>query len=621
MSDSENDTTLPDPQEEEQLLRLLEFLHRSRGFDFAGYKRGSLSRRIRRRMAMLGIDSFDTYVDHLQVHPDEFPQLFNLLLINVTAFFRDPPAWQALADRLPEVIEMRGTTPIRIWSAGCSSGEEPYTLAMLLAESLGVEAFTQRVKIYATDLDEDALAHARLAMYSHKALEPVPHTLVEKYFTATGSQFVFNKDLRRSVVFGRHDLVQDAPIPRVDILACRNALMYFNAEMQKRILERLRFALNPRGILFLGKAEMLLTQSEIFTPLDLKRRLFTRTSRGNSRGRDKAASDQHASTRDLADEPRIRLQQAAFDCARSAQIVIDAQGNVALMNTRAANAFGLSAGSVLGQPFQNLEVSFRPVELRSCIEKVRIDRRPIEMKGVERIGPAGEKTFLDIDVTALFTAAGVYAGALLAFSDATHIHQLQADLRRTNDELEAAHQELQATSEELETTNEELQSTVEELETTNEELQSTNEELETMNEELQSTNEELQTINEELRQRGKELNETNAFHANVLASLRVGVVVLDAHVAVRTWNAKMEDMWGVREDEVLGRRFTDLDIGLPVAELRSAIRDCLADAEEVVEILECTNRRGKKVSCRASVVPLKRLDDRGAVVVIEEVKP
>lgn len=623
MSDEDNDSegSGEEPAADESLDRLLDFLHRSRGFDFSGYKRGSLTRRIRRRMAMVGAETFDAYLDHLTVHPDEFPQLFNLILINVTSFFRDPTAWQALADRLPEVIDTRATTPIRVWSAGCSTGEEPYTLAMVLAETIGLSAFTQRVKIYATDVDDDALATARAAMYTRKTLEPVPPALVEKYFTPSGSQFVFNKDLRRSVVFGRHDLVQDAPIPRVEILACRNALMYFNAEMQKRILERLRFALNPRGVLFLGKAEMLLTQSELFTPVDLKRRLFVRTTKGGSRRtRDKFVVDPPSTSRDAIDESRSRLQQAAFDCSRAAQIVIDASGNVSLINTRAAHLFALAPAQVVGQPFRDVDVSYRPVELRSCIEKVRADRRPIELKGIERIGPTGEKSYLDVEVSPLFSTGGVYAGTLVVFADATHVHQLETSLRRTNEELEAAHQELQATSEELETTNEELQSTVEELETTNEELQSTNEELETMNEELQSTNEELQTINEELRQRGREMNDMNAFHAAVLASFRMGIAVVDEGLEVRTWNAKMEDMWGAREDEIVGRRFLDLDIGLPVSELRIALKACVASGDEAEEMLECTNRRGKQVPCRVGVVPLRRFEHRGAVVIVEEVK-
>jgi two-component system CheB/CheR fusion protein len=374
--------------------------------------------------------------------------------------------------------------------------------------------------------------------------------------------------------------------------------MYFNAEMQKRVLERLRFALNPRGVLFLGKAEMLLTQSDLFTPIDLKRRLFMRANRGGTRTRDKVPLDPLPLSREPMDEARLRLQQAAFDCARIAQIAIDADGNVGLLNKRASQLFGLSSGATLGQPFRDLDVSYRPVELRSCIEKVRIDRRPVELKGIERIGPTGEKTFLDVEVIALISA-GVFAGTLINFTDATQIHQLQTDLRRTTEELEAAHQELQATSEELETTNEELQSTVEELET---------------------TNEELQTINVELRQRGKEVNEVNAFHGNVLASLHVGVAVLDEDLAVRTWNAKMEDMWGARADEVVGYRFADLDIGLPVGELRGAARAALTSAEESETTIECTNRRGKKVSCCVSVVPLRRVEHRGVVVVVEEVK-
>jgi two-component system CheB/CheR fusion protein len=256
---------------------------RSRGFDFTGYKRTTLARRIRRRMSTLGVKTYPKYVDYLEVRPDEFPQLFNTILINVTGFFRDAAAWDSLRALVEERVARRPAgSPIRVWCAGCASGEEPYTLAMLFAESLGADQCAERVKIYATDVDEEALAEARLGMYSPKTLENVPPDLAEKYFTRIGTSFLFNKELRRAVIFGRHDLVQDAPISRVDLISCRNTLMYFNAETQTRILNRLHFALNDDGILFLGKAEMLLTHANLFTPLEMKLRVFGRT-RGRTR--------------------------------------------------------------------------------------------------------------------------------------------------------------------------------------------------------------------------------------------------------------------------------------------------------------------------------------------------
>ncbi|TVP56511.1 MAG: protein-glutamate O-methyltransferase CheR, partial [Nodularia sp. (in: Bacteria)] len=210
---------------------LLTYLRQSRGFDFTGYKRSTLMRRVRKRMQYLSIESFEDYLDYLEVYQDEFHQLFNTILINVTAFFRDISAWEYLAEQvLPHLVSRKNDSDqIRIWSAGCASGEEAYTLAILMAEILGAEEFRQRVKIYATDVDEEALNQARQAVYSEKDLQLVPPELKEKYFEITGNNYIFRQDLRRSVIFGRHDLLQDAPISRLDLLVCRNTLMYFNS--------------------------------------------------------------------------------------------------------------------------------------------------------------------------------------------------------------------------------------------------------------------------------------------------------------------------------------------------------------------------------------------------------
>src|SRR5690348_1202164 len=236
----------------------------NRGFDFTGYKRSTLERRINRRIAVVGLSTFAEYRDYLELQPEEFSQLFDSMLINVTAFFRDPLAWQALQDRvIPELLSSKGAkSPVRIWSAGCATGEEAYTLAIVLAEAMGIDQFRERVKIYATDLDEDALQQARAGTYEASALAGVPEDLVRTYFETAGTRCAFRRDLRRQVIFGRNDLTHDAPISRVDLLAARNTLMYFNAETQANIVRRFHFALSYPGYLFLGKAEMLLNHSE-----------------------------------------------------------------------------------------------------------------------------------------------------------------------------------------------------------------------------------------------------------------------------------------------------------------------------------------------------------------------
>lgn len=234
---------------DESFEALLRYVRDSRGFDFTGYKRTSLVRRVRHRMDQAGYKTFEEYLDVLQASSDEFVALFNTILINVTAFFRDPDAWDFVRSGvIPRMLAERGPTyPIRVWSAGCASGQEAYTLAILPAESLGPESFRQRVKIDATDIDEEALAEARSASYDAKAVESVPPDLLARYFEQVNGRYVFHKDLRRAVIFGRNDLVKDAPISRVDLLVCRNTLMYLNAETQRNVLGRLHFALGHQG--------------------------------------------------------------------------------------------------------------------------------------------------------------------------------------------------------------------------------------------------------------------------------------------------------------------------------------------------------------------------------------
>ncbi|HEY9871239.1 MAG TPA: CheR family methyltransferase, partial [Candidatus Obscuribacterales bacterium] len=363
-----------------ELEALLEHIRSARGFDFTGYKRSSLMRRVRKRMAQVGVQGFSDYMDYLEVHPEEFTNLFNTILINVTSFFRDPPAWDYLAEHiLPRIIESKAAhEPIRIWSAGCASGEEAYSLAMLLADALGQKEFQERVKIYATDIDEDALAQARQAVYTQSDIEAVPEGLRERYFVQNGTRCSFRPDLRRAVIFGRHDLVQDAPISRIDLLSCRNTLMYFNAETQGRILRRFHFALNDGGFLFLGRAEMLLTHAKLFTPAEMKHRIFTKTISIPLRERIGATEfgDQEANNQ-LGRQ--VRLLEAAFDALNCAQVVIDEQGHLALANECARNYFGLVAKDQ-GRPLQDLEISYRPVELRSLIERAFSERRSIQLR-------------------------------------------------------------------------------------------------------------------------------------------------------------------------------------------------------------------------------------------------
>ncbi len=607
-------------ENDSKFVILLEHLKRSRGFDFQGYKRTTLVRRVLKRMQTVGISDYLEYLDYLEVHPDEFTQLFNTILINVTSFFRDEPAWDILGKEIiPQLLAQKSNTGlIRVWSAGCASGEEVYSLAMLLSEVMGAETFIQRVKIYATDADEEALAFARQGIYAEKSLKPVPANLREKYFKQNGNEYIFRSDLRRSVVFGRHDLVQDAPISRLDLLVCRNTLMYFNAETQHKILARFHFALNPDGFLFLGKAEMLLTHPNLFSPEEMAARIFTKNLQPNLRDRllILAQSDSEG-TGPLATYDRIH--ELAFDTDLLPQVILDAAGCLILANKLARSTFNLAATD-LGRPLKELELSYRPVELLPAIERVFSDLQTEKLVNVEVAGINDGPRWLDIVIKPLIEKGNQLLGVAVSFENVTVRQTLQADLQNSRHELEVLTEEIGSAHEELETTNEELQSTNEELETTNEELQATNEELETMNEELQATNEELETMNDELSQRTEDSNIANAFLNSILASLQSGVIVVDQKLNLLLWNKRAEDLWGLRADEVKGKSLYLLDIGLPVEKI--PLQAFLSGSEKFQEMdLVATNRRGRTIQCHIVCTPFLSIrgETDGIVLLIEEI--
>ncbi|TAF05087.1 MAG: PAS domain-containing protein, partial [Nostocales cyanobacterium] len=464
------------------------------------------------------------------------------------------------------------------------------------------------------------LNQARQAVYSAKDIDAVPNKLRDKYFESVGNNYLFRQDLRRCVIFGRHDLLQDAPISRLDLLVCRNTLMYFNSEVQGRIMTRFHFALNDTGYLFLGKAEMLLMYSNLFTPIDLKNRIFTKLSLPNNmRERILLMGNTTESESNESLSRYMRLRELALDVAPVAEIVIDINGLLVIINEQARNLFSLSTRD-LDRPFYELELSYRPLELRSLIEKVYNERRPITLTNVERYLSNSEKQYLDVRIIPLQDDDLTLLGVNISFNDVSRYLQLQEALQRSRQELETTNEELQSTNEELETTNEELQSTNEELETTNEELQSTNQELETMNEEMQSSNEELQTINYELSDRTSELNRTNLFLVSILKSLQTGIVVIDKSFNIVIWNNIVEDLWGLRYDEVINQSLFSLDIGLPVEQLRTPIRDALYSKSNCQEmILETTNRRGKPIKCYVALTPIIDKEREGVVLIMADV--
>ena len=605
---------------------LLQFLRRTRGFDFTGYKRASLERRFRRRMDVVGCASFGDYLDYLEVHPDEFAQLFDTLLINVTHFFRDPEMWSHLADdALPAMLEQKPVDePIRVWSAGCATGQEACTIAMVLCEALGDEGYARRVKVYATDIDDEALNVARSATYGAREVESVPPDLLERYFERSDQRYTFRADLRRSLIFGRNNLVNDAPISRLDLLVCRNTLMYLTAETQGHILRHFHFALRDTGVMMLGKSEMMISHRDLFAAIDLKRRIFRKIPRTPSlQARVAGLVNGERRIESTVTEEDRRTREAALELSPQAQLVVTRTGVLSFANVAARALFEIGDEHV-GQPLAELRIAREPADLVGAIERAIAERQSVTVGRVDYRPGKGEQRQLECAVLPLLSAANATLGAAVIFEDVTRFNQLESELDSNRKDLETAYEELQSTIDELETTNEELQSANEELQTTNEELQSTNEELETMNEELQSTNEELETINDELRERTGELNSVNEFLEAILTSLRVAVAVIDRSQRVQIWNRSAEDLWGLRQDEATEQHFLGLDIGLAPERLAPALRAVMGGtSDKETTRLEAVNRRGRTIVCDTTVMPLlSRGADgpelRGAIVLMED---
>ncbi len=573
-------------------------------------------------MEAVGVETFATYQAHLEADPGEFENLLNTVLINVTSFFRDADAWAVMKNEvIPKIIaRSEPDHPIRVWSVGCASGEEPYSIAMLLADALGKAEFCRRVKIYATDLDEEALKVARLATYSPRNVENVPPELLERYFERTANHYVFERELRKCVIFGRHNVVFDAPISRIDLLICRNLLIYLEAGTQGVVLPRLHYALNADGYLFLGKAETQLARSPLFRAVDTKNRIFAKVAQAWRRPI--ASGFREARTRrGEMPMPDVMLFEAVLNEAGSAMLVVDEAGAVVFATNPARHLLGVGEADI-GRPFQDLPISYRPIELRGPIEEVFRTRRPVRLEDQEYRLTQSDAIRLTIDARPLARNDGSIHAVLLSFTDTTQLHTLRIELEAVQETLENKIEELQSANEELETTNEELQSTNEELETTNEELQSTNEELETLNEEARSSNEEMESVNEELRIQAEQATSYRLYLEAVLRSMNGGIVVLDGKLDIQSWNRWSENAWGLRADEVVGTGFEALDIGLPVHLLRESIEAVRSGREaQAGQTLEAVDRRGRRILCEITVSALmdEGQRNRGLVLLFQDV--
>ena len=516
------------------LKELLQELAEQRNFDFRGYKKTTLERRFRRRMFQLNLGNYGDYGDYIRDHPDEINQLLNTLLINVTEFFRDPPAWEILRHEiLPSILKrVKPGHSFRAWSAGCASGEEAYSIAMLLWEYFGSRIQDYDIKIYATDIDEEALNAARRGEYSVDAVRRVRPEWRDKYFHGKGLLRV-NREIRRLVIFGRSNLGQDAPISHVNLLVCRNVLIYFDSDLQKQILTRLHYALEPGGILFLGKSESQLTNSQQFQRMNARWRIFQRISSFPALDERPEVREETIEQgagpagRSTAELDGLRQQHRyLLETIRIGVFQLGPDETITQHNTSALTLCGFPATNLVGRRIADTDFYIRIPDLGAQLQATRVNNESSRFPARIKIG--SDEKLIEVMIRPLLDEKGQRCGTLIYFEDQT------------------VQEKLQTTVEELESTNEELQSTNEELETTNEELQSTNEELETTNEELQSLNEELETTNQELEERTKELDQVNNVYSQTLEKIRLPVMLVNQERRIEFWNAMALRLFGFK---------------------------------------------------------------------------
>jgi two-component system, chemotaxis family, CheB/CheR fusion protein len=578
--------------DQEQLRSLLQRIHDRSGIDFSTYKPATILRRLRGRMTATAHPTLALYRAYLDAQPEEYVRLANSFLIKVTEFFRDPKLFDYLRDHvIPGLIAdaRREKRELRIWSAGCSTGEEAYSLAMVVADLLGDGLVWPEIRIFATDIDREAIAFARRGRYQAAALRSLPAGALERHFVKSGDGYEVGRRLRGLMVFGEHDLGERAPFPRIDLILCRNVMIYFTAPMQQVALETFAFSLRPGGSLVLGASESILALQEPYDEENAQLRVYRRRDGSYaipptlpSVPRVRRASD---SRLDLAVHGTHRDVQRVAESSASAEnlllelsvgiVVVDPGYDIIRINTAARRLLGIH-GTAYDQDFIHLAEVLPPGPIRAAIDTAIAGKTTSAVFEVEPEDAASEATHFVETVTRPYrTTPNTVAGVIVELRDVTrHEQERRAETRtqqrlqkaiatngrvlRANQELTALVAQLRSSNESMLLSSEDAQATREEAETVNEEFQATNEELETLNEELTASVEELRVANEDLATRTEELSaqaieleaqklsleEEHERLTSILASLGDAVVAVDHDGRIVTTNAAYDRLFG-----------------------------------------------------------------------------
>ncbi|MGB0507761.1 MAG: chemotaxis protein CheB [Pikeienuella sp.] len=550
---------------DDPLTDLLQIVLARTRVDFREYKKTTIHRRMERRMVALGIPKQEDYTRYCRANPEEIDALYKDFLISVTRFFRDKSEFEALKPYIQEIAETHSDQVVRIWIAGCATGEEAYSVAMLMAEALGPEALrNDRLQIFATDIDKKALAKARLGRYSLEAANHIPPELFEKYVEHVDDMIEISADLRNVILFSEHNLCQDPPFLNIDLICCRNLLIYFNNSLQAKVLGRLHYSLDKEGTLFLGIAETISVSDELFRNPSSDKKFYRKRviTRAEERARDNEMSGGiRVRPRNVPrGQSRIRDDKPDPGMFESLARAVGPNSILISDEMRIVRVFGDISPYVSLNEGMRLQLSATmlrpPLNQDARMLAGLALKQGTRREGVpKRLTPDATKT-VRLDAYPLQNTKGVEPLVLLTFTEIedakkdliaeTESHEETSErVQALERDLSSARDTLQQTIEELETSNEELQALNEEMQSTNEELQATNEELETSNEELQSTNEELVTVNEELQVSSMELSSVSDEQDAILDNVAAALLIIDSALQVVKASSEAVKMFGM----------------------------------------------------------------------------
>jgi two-component system CheB/CheR fusion protein len=619
-----------------QLQRVFRLLLPACGVNFSEYKTATIFRRLSRRMAVVRMLDVENYITYLEQTPQEAVNLHNDLLIHVTRFFREPESFQAIATDVLTQLDAASGAKMRMWVAGCATGEEVYSLAMVAHETLPQVVEQGRVQIFGTDVSEAAVAFARHGLYAASIAGDVSPERLRRFFVQEDGGYRVTKALRDMCVFAKQDLTRDPPFSNIDLICCRNVLIYMDTGLQRRLLSMFHYALKPTGALVLGHAESIGYHSDLFALMNKKNKIYRKkpgvapTPRMDV-FRPSPKSDQPAPPAPVAyHDARVVVNEATrivLDRYAPPSVLVDQHFHVVHFNGQTGRYLEPSPGD---PTFDILKLARDGLlyGLRAALQNARKTRKPAAKRGLEvRHG----HTHLQVDIEVIPVVRQGTPFYLVLFENETargtakkpakrdtKASSSRSRASRLEEELAATREYLQSTIQEIEAANEELQSANEEILSSNEELQSTNEELDTAKEELQSTNEELNTVNDELHARNEELTGVNADLLNLLASIQIAIVIVSRDLRVRRFTPAAEKKFNLIPGDV-GRPFSQISTTLQSADLVSTITEVIDTVTPIERTVDDINGETYLLRIRPYKTPDNRID--GAVIALFDFDP